>query len=88
MEDKDTNMGLIQCTTNVIGHKQAQEVVIDLNAMKSSGSEDFYIQYDKKQDYSKDDSYVIVGNVTQEDWIMLNYINFMRNNLINETENE
>jgi hypothetical protein len=72
-------MSLIECSCIVNGHKEAQELVIDLNAMKSSCSEDFYIQYDRNQDYSQNDNYVIVGNVTQGDWIMLNYMNFMKN---------
>jgi hypothetical protein len=60
-------MNLIQCFSNVIGHKEAQEIVTDLNQMKSSLSEDFYIKYDKHQDYSKNDNYLVVGNVTQKD---------------------
>jgi hypothetical protein len=71
-------MNLIQCFSNVIGHKEAQEIVTDLNQMKSSLSEDFYIKYDKHQDYSKNDNYLVVGNVTQEDWDELNLdIDFM-----------
>jgi hypothetical protein len=65
-------MNLIQCFSTVIGHKEAQELVIDLNQMKSAKSDDFYIEYDKDQDYSKDDTYLVVGNVTQEDWNELN----------------
>jgi len=61
-------MSLIQCFSNVIGHKEAQEIVIDLNAMKSSQSEDFYIYYDKFQNYKINDTYLVVGNVTQTDW--------------------
>jgi hypothetical protein len=63
---------LIQCFSNVNGHKQAQDFVIDLNQMKSELSEDFYIQYNKYQDYYKNDNYLVVGNVTQEDWDELN----------------
>ena len=65
-------MNLIKCFSTVIGHKEAQEIVIDLNQMKSSKSEDFYIEYDKSKDYYKDDTYIIVGNVTDEDWDELN----------------
>jgi hypothetical protein len=76
-------MTLIQCFSNVIGHKEAQEIVTDLNQMKSSLSEDFYIKYDKHQDYSKDDNYLVIGNVTQEDWNELNLdIDFMEVDII------
>jgi hypothetical protein len=40
--------------------------------MKSNLSEDFYIKYDESQDYSTDDNYLVIGNVTQEDWDELN----------------
>jgi hypothetical protein len=71
-------LNLVQCFSNVIGHQEAQEIVTDLNQMKSIQSEDFYIKYDKHQDYSKDDNYLVVGNVTQEDWDELNLdIDFM-----------
>jgi hypothetical protein len=40
--------------------------------MKSNLSEDFYIKYDEYQDYSTDDNYLVIGNVTQEDWDELN----------------
>lgn len=59
---------LINCFSYVHGHKEAQEIVTDLNQMKSSQSEEFYIQYNKHQDYSKDDKYLILGNVTESDW--------------------
>jgi hypothetical protein len=76
-------MNLIQCFSNVIGHKEAQEIVTDLNQMKSSLSEDFYIKYDKHQDYSKNDNYLVVGNVTQKDWDELNLdMDFMEADLI------
>ena len=65
-------MTLIQCFSNVVGHKEAQELVVDLNQMKSNLSENFYIKYDKYQDYSTDDNYLVIGNVTQEDWDELN----------------
>ena len=65
-------MTLIKCFSNVVGHKEAQELVVDLNQMKSNLSEDFYIKYDEYQDYSKDDNYMVIGNVTQEDWDELN----------------
>jgi hypothetical protein len=57
---------MIKCFSNVGGHKNAQEIVIDLNAMKSKDSEDFYIDYSVSD--MGDDLYVIVGNVTQNDW--------------------
>lgn len=63
---------MIQCFSNVIGHKEAQELVVDLNQMKSAKSDPFYIQYDKNQDYSKDNNYLVIGNVTQSDWDELN----------------
>jgi hypothetical protein len=76
-------MNLIQCFSNVIGHKEAQEIVTDLNQMKSSLSEDFYIKYDKYQDYSEDENYLVVGNVTQKDWDELNLdMDFMEAGLI------
>jgi hypothetical protein len=65
-------MTLIKCFSNVVGHKEAQELVVDLNQMKSNLSEDFYIKYDESQDYSTDDNYLVIGNVTQEDWDELN----------------
>jgi predicted KAP-like P-loop ATPase len=61
-------MNLIQCFSSVVGHKEAQELITDLNQMKSSKSEDFYIKYDEYQDYSTDDNYLVIGNVTKEDW--------------------
>ena len=54
-------MTLIKCFSNVIGHKEAQELVVDLNQMKSSQSDPFYIKYDKHQDYSKDDNSIVTG---------------------------
>jgi hypothetical protein len=65
-------MNLIKCFSTVTGHKEAQEVVIDLNQMKSVESEDFYIKYDPEQDYFNDDNYLVIGNVAQEDWHELN----------------
>jgi hypothetical protein len=70
---------MINCFSNVIGHKEAQDLVIDLNQMKSSKSEDFYIDYNM----SDDDNYLVVGNVTQEDWDELNLdIDFMEADII------
>ena len=70
---------MINCFSNVIGHKEAQDVVIDLNQMKSSKSEDFYIDYDM----SDNDNYLVVGNVTQEDWDELNLdMDFMEADII------
>lgn len=63
---------LIDCFSYVHGHKEAQEIVIDLNQMKSKKSKDFYIEYDRKKDYGKQDSYLIKGKVTQKDWDELN----------------
>jgi hypothetical protein len=76
-------MNLIQCYSNGIGHKEAQELVVDLNQMKSVQSDPFYIKYDKHQDYSKDDNYLVVGNVTQKDWDELNLdMDFMTADII------
>jgi hypothetical protein len=76
-------MNLIKCFSTVIGHKEAQEIVTDLNQMKSSQSEDFYIEYDRSKDYYNDDTYVVVGNVTEEDWVELNLdMDFMEADLI------
>jgi hypothetical protein len=61
-------MTLIECFSYVHGHKEAQQLVTDLNAMKSIDSDSFYIDYDKDQDYSNNESYLIKGNVTEEDW--------------------
>jgi hypothetical protein len=70
---------MINCFSNVIGHKEAQDLVIDLNQMKSSKSEDFYIDYNM----SDDDNYLVVGNVTQEDWDELNLdMDFMEAGII------
>jgi hypothetical protein len=63
---------LIDCFSYVHGHKEAQEIVTDLNQMRSKKSRDFYIEYNKTQDYSKDGSYLIKGHVTNEDWEELN----------------
>jgi hypothetical protein len=74
---------LINCFSNVVGHKEAQELVIDLNQMKSAKSDPFYIKYDKDQDYSEDDNYLVVGGVTQEDWEELNLdMDFMKFDII------
>lgn len=56
------------CFSYVRGHKNAQEIVIDINSMKSKESDSFYIDYS----YSRDDSYCIRGNVTENDWDKLN----------------
>lgn len=61
-------MKLIECFSYVHGHKEAQDVVIDLNGIKSVKSDSFYIEYNKTQDYNKNGSYLIKGNVTEEDW--------------------
>lgn len=58
----------IICFSYVNGHKEAQEIVTDLNAIKSDGSGNFYIQYDRNKDYTGDDSYLIMGCVTEDDW--------------------
>jgi hypothetical protein len=65
---------LINCFINVKGHKEAQDLVNDLNATKNSGSKDFYIEYSKYQDYSKDDTYKIIGTVCEKDWIELGMV--------------
>jgi len=63
---------LINCFSYVHGHKEAQEIVTDLNQMKSKKSKEFYIKYNSKKDYSNEDSYLIMGKVTQQDWDELN----------------
>jgi hypothetical protein len=63
---------MIKCFSNVTGYKEATELVIDLNQMKSDESEGFYIEYDRNQDYSKNNNYLVVGNVTMSDWEELN----------------
>lgn len=67
-------MKYINCFINIKGHKEAQDLVNDLNATKTSESENFYIEYNKHQDYSKDDTYKIIGNVCEEDWIELGMV--------------
>lgn len=74
---------LIKCFSNVIGHKNAQELVIDLNQMKNNKSDPFYIEYDRSKDYYNDDTYIIVGNVTEKDWDELNLeSDFMRVSIV------
>jgi hypothetical protein len=74
---------MIKCFSNVVGHKEAQELVVDLNQMKSAKSDPFYIKYDKNQDYSKDDNFLVVGNVTRKDWDELNLdMDFMEVDII------
>jgi len=63
---------LIECFSHVHGHKEAQELVIDLNTMKSNNSDLFHIEYNKTQDYINNDWYLVKGNVTKKDWVMLN----------------
>ncbi len=58
-------MSLIKCFSNVVGHKEAQELVVDLNQMKSVQSDPFYIKYDKDQDYSKDDLELLTGFINR-----------------------
>jgi hypothetical protein len=72
-------MKLIECFSYVQGHKEAQEIVIDLNQMKSTDSKDFYIEYDNPNDNvdyiwkrKYDDTYLVRGSVTQSDWEELN----------------
>jgi hypothetical protein len=76
-------MNLIKCFSNVVGHKDALELVTDLNQMKSNLSEDFYIKYDKHKDYSRYNDYTVIGNVTQADWDELNLdMDFMTADII------
>jgi hypothetical protein len=76
-------MNLIKCFSTVIGHKEAQELVIDLNQMKSIKSDPFYIEYDRSKDYYNDDTYIVVGNVTENDWVELNLdMDFMQAGIV------
>lgn len=76
-------MKLIKCFSNIAGHKEAQDLVNDLNAMKSISSDPFYIEYDRHQNYAENDNYLVVGNVTQKDWDELNLdMDFMKADLI------
>lgn len=76
-------MTLIRCFNNVIGHKEAKDLVIDLNQMKSDKSDAFYIEYNRSKDYYSDDTYIVVGNVTKEDWDELNLdMDFMQADII------
>lgn len=63
---------MIKCFSTVEGHKNAIDLVTDLNAMKSSEKSEFYIHYYKNQDYSTNPFYKVVANVTPEDWDELN----------------
>lgn len=72
-------MKLIDCFSYVHGHKEAQEIVIDLNQMKSADSKDFYIEYENPNDNADytwkrkyDDTYLVRGSVTESDWEELN----------------
>lgn len=72
-------MELIYCFSHIKGHKNAIDLVTDLNAMRSSELSEFYIEYDRHQDYTKDDTYKVVANVTEDDWEELNMdMDFMR----------
>jgi len=74
---------MIKCFSNVVGHKEAQELVVDLNQMKSSKSDPFYIKYDPDQGYSQSDNYLVVGNVIQNDWDELNLdMDFMEADIV------
>jgi hypothetical protein len=76
-------MNLIKCFSTVIGHKEAQELVTDLNQMKSIKSDPFYIEYDRSKDYYNDDTYIVVGNVTENDWVELNLdMDFMQAGIV------
>lgn len=65
-------MNLIKCFSTVEGHKNAIDLVTDLNAMKSSKESEFYIHYYKNQNYSENPFYKVVANVTEDDWDELN----------------
>lgn len=65
-------MELIHCFSNVKGHKNAIDLVTDLNAMKIMKSSEFYIEYDKNKNYHNDDTYKVVGDVCEDDWYELN----------------
>lgn len=62
---------LIKCFTFVHGHKDAQELVTDLNQTKSCDETNFWIAYSQKADYSKD-AFLIMGETTDTDWTELN----------------
>lgn len=62
---------LIKCFTFVHGHKDAQELVTDLNQTKSCDETNFWISYSRQADYSKD-AFLIMGETTDSDWTELN----------------
>ena len=54
-------MQMIECFSNVRGHQEAQQVLDDLNKLKSRDGIFFL-------DYNGADSYTIRGSVTRADW--------------------
>ena len=52
---------MIECFSNVRGHEEAQQVIDDLNELKSRDSIFFL-------DYNMENCYTITGHVTKEDW--------------------
>lgn len=74
---------MIKCFSHVVGHKEAQDLVNDLNAMKSKESDGFYIKYFNDIDYDINPTYTVVGYVTKEDWDELNLeFDFMQADII------
>jgi hypothetical protein len=64
---------LIECFSNVQGKKNAQEMLDELNGLKSSSSLPFIFAKDNGVDW------LILGTVTEEDWVKLNLeSDFMR----------
>lgn len=63
----------IECFSYVHGRKEAKEMLNELNSLKSSKSFPFIF------DSNKDDAWLILGTVTEEDWDRLNLdSDFMR----------
>lgn len=52
---------MIECFSNVRGHKEAQQVLGELNELKSRDSIFFL-------DSNRENCYTITGHVTREDW--------------------
>ena len=63
----------IECFSYVHGQKEANQMLNELNSLKSNSSLPFVFAEDNGE------SWLIVGTVTQEDWVNLNLeSDFMR----------
>ena len=67
---------MINCYTFVVDHKEARNLVKHLNSIKSSSSENFYIDYDYNKNNGPN-NHLIKGRVTEQDWESLNLNNIL-----------